>query len=58
MKEYVYLGWLRYIPLQLKLSADAVEMSLAQMLKLHLSFLKMSVGMAAGADDHILLPYF
>ena len=53
----MYLGWLRYIPLQLKLSA-AVEMSLVQMLKLHLSFLKMSVGMAAGADNHILLPYF
>ena len=56
MKASVSLGWLRCIPLQLELAAVAVEMSVAQMLKLHLSYVKMSV--AAGADDHILLPCF
>ena len=34
------LGWLRCIPLQLELAAVVVEMSVAQMLKLHLSFEK------------------
>ena len=51
-------GWLRCIPLQLVLAAVAVNMSVAQMLKLHLSFMKVSVAVAAGADDHILLPCF
>ena len=34
------------------------EMSVAQKLKFHLSFVKVSVAVAAGADDHILLPCF
>ena len=33
----------------------AVEISVVQMLKLHLSFVKVSVAGAAGADDHTLL---
>ena len=45
------MGWLRCIPL-------FVEMSLAQMLKLHLSFVKVSVPVTAGADDHVFLPHF
>ena len=48
------LGWLKCIPLQLELAAVAVEMSVAQMLKLYLSFVKVS----AGADNLILLPCF
>ena len=36
----------------------AVEMSAAQMLNLHLSFVTVSVAVAAGADNHILLPCF
>ena len=52
------LGWLRCIPLQMELAAVAVEMSVAQMLKLHSSYMKVSVAVAAGADDHILLPCF
>ena len=36
----------------------AVEMSVAQMLKLHLSFVKVSVVVVAGADDRILLQNF
>ena len=36
------------IPLQLVLAAVAVEMSVAQMLKLHLSFMKVAVAVAAG----------
>ena len=52
------LGWLGYISLQLVLAALAVEMSVAQMLKLHLNFVKVSVAVAAGADDCILLPCF
>ena len=36
----------------------AVEMSWAQMLKLHLSYMKVSVAVAAGADNHVLLHYF
>ena len=57
------LGWLRCIPLQLVLAAVAVETCgtvvkfVAQMLKLDLSFMKVSV-VAAGADDCILLPCF
>ena len=47
------LGWLRCIPLQLELAAVAVEMSVAHMLKLHFSCMKVSVD-----DDHILLPCF
>ena len=50
------LGWLRCIPLQLELTAVALEMSVAQMLKLHLSYMKVAV--AAGADDHALLSCF
>ena len=50
------LGWLRCIPLQLVLAAGDVEMSVAQMLKLQLSFMKVYVAVSAGADDHILLP--
>ena len=34
------------------------EMSVAEMLKLHLSYVKVSVAQAAGAEDHILLPCF
>ena len=49
------LGWLRYIPLQLELAAVVVKMSVAQMLKLHLSYMKVSVTVAAGADDHLAL---
>ena len=41
------LRWLRCIPLQLELAAVAVEMSAAQMLELHLSFMKVSVAVAA-----------
>ena len=37
------LGWLRCIPLQFELADMAVEMSVTQMLKLHLSFVKASV---------------
>ena len=40
--------------MQLELTAVAVEISVAQMLKLHLSYLKVSVAVAAGADYHIL----
>ena len=47
------LGWLRCIPLQLVLATLVVEMSVAQMLKLQIS-----VAVAAGADNHIILPYF
>ena len=54
----MFLGWLRSIPLQLELAAVAVEMSVAQMLKLHLSFMEVPIALAAGADDHILLPRF
>ena len=49
------LGWLRRILLHLVLAAVIVEMSVAHMLKLHLSFVKVSV---AQADDHVLLPCF
>ena len=52
------LGWLRSIPLQLELAAVVVEMSGDQILRLHLSYVKMSVAVAAVADDHILLPCF
>ena len=52
------LGWLRCIPLQLKVAAVAVEMLVTQMLKLHLSYIKVSVVVAAGADYHVLLPCF
>ena len=40
------------------LAAVAAEISMAQMLKLHLSFVKVSVAVAAGADNHVLLPRF
>ena len=49
-----YLGCLTCIPLQLVLTTVAVEKSVAQMLKLHLSFMKVSVAVVAGADDCIL----
>ena len=52
------VGWLRCISLQLVLAAVVCEMSVAQMLKLHLSYVKVSVAVAAGADDHILLHCF
>ena len=48
------LRWLRCIPLQL--AAVAVEIFVAQMLELHLSYVKQFVTVAVGADDHILLP--
>ena len=51
------LGWLICSALQLELAAVAVEMSVAQMLKLHLSYMKVSVAVAAGADDHVLLTF-
>ena len=47
------LWGLRCISLQLVLAAVAVEMSVAQILKLHLFFVKVSVAVVAGADDHI-----
>ena len=50
------LGWSKCIPMQLELAAVPVEMSVAPMLKLHLSFVKMSVAVVAGADDRVLLP--
>ena len=50
------LGWLSCIPLQVELAAVAIEMSVAQMLILHLSFMKVSTAVSAGADDHVLLP--
>ena len=40
------------------MAALAVEMSVAQMLKLHLSYMKVSVAVAAGPDDQVLLPCF
>ena len=40
------------------LAAEAVEMSVAQMLKLHLSFIKVSVAVVVGADDRIFLSCF
>ena len=40
------------------LAAVAVEISVAQMLKVHLSFVKVSVAVAVGADNHVLLPCF
>ena len=54
----VFLAWLKCIPLQLVLAAVAVEMPVAQMLKLHLSCVKMSVAVVAVADDCILLSCF
>ena len=52
LKASVSLGWLRCIPLQLVLAA------VAKMLKLHLNFMKVSVAVAAGADDSVLLHCF
>ena len=52
------LGWSRCLPLQLELAAIAVEMSVVQMWKLHLNYVKVSVAVAAGADNHVLLPCF
>ena len=46
------------VSLQLALAAMSVEMSVAQMLKMHLSFMKVYVAVAAGADNHTLRPYF
>ena len=45
-------------PLQLVLAVVAVEMSVAQMLTLHLSFMKVTVAVVAGADDLVLLLCF
>ena len=39
-------------------AGSGCEMSVAQMLKLHLSYVKVSVAVAAGTDDHGLLPCF
>ena len=50
------LRLLRCIALQLVLAAVAVEMSVAQMLKLHLSFVKAFVSVVTEGDNHILLP--
>ena len=50
------LRWLRCISLQLELAAVAVKISITQML--HLSHVKVSVTVAAGADDHIILLCF
>ena len=36
----------------------AVEMSVGQMLKLHLRYVKVSVAVAAGSDEYILLSCF
>ena len=52
------LDCLSCIPLQLELAAVTVEMSVTQMLKLHLGYVKVSVAVAAGADDHIILLCF
>ena len=52
------LGWLKCIPLQLVLAAVAVEMSMAQMLKFHLSFVKLSMAVVARADGLVHLPCF
>ena len=52
------LRWIRCIPLQLVLAAVAVKMSVAQMLKMHLSYMKVSVAVASRADGHVLLPCF
>ena len=46
------------IPLKLVLVAVAVEMSMAQMLKLHFSFVKVFVAGVAGADGSFPLPCF
>ena len=52
------LGCLRCILLQLELAAVAVEMSVTQMLKPQLSYMKVSVTVPSGAADHILLSCF
>ena len=36
----------------------AIEMSVAQICKLYLNYLKVFVAVAAGADSHVLLPCF
>ena len=41
------LGW----------ASVSLEMAVAQMLKLHLSYMKVSVAVAAMADNHILLSF-
>ena len=53
-----FLGWLRCIPLHLALVGVAIEMSVAKMLKLHLSFVNVSVAVVAGADRLFPLPCF
>ena len=52
------LGWLRCFPLKLVLFTVAVEMTVAQMLKLHLSFVKVSVALVAGPYGLVHLPCF
>ena len=52
------LGLLRMIPLQLVVVAVAVEIPMAQMLKYHLSFVKVFVAVVARADGLIPLPCF
>ena len=49
MQASEFLIWISCIPLQLMLFALTVEMSVAQVLKLHLSFMKVSVAVVAGA---------
>ena len=41
----------------IEVGAGCCEISVAQMLKLYLSFMKVSVAVVAGADDFILLPF-
>ena len=55
-----WMTWLEGICVSgmVKMYSLAVEMSVAQMLKLHLSYVKVSVAVAAGADDHVLLSCF
>ena len=50
------LGWLRCIPLKLVLVAVNLEMSVTQMWKLQLSFVKVFVVVVAGADGLVPLP--
>ena len=53
----IVLAVRRYIPLQLVLAAVGVDMFVA-LLNLHLSFMKVSVAVVAGAAEYILLSSF
>ena len=46
------------VMVKMELAAVAVEMSVPQTLKLHLSYVKVLVAVVAGADDNILWPCF